>query len=127
MFSIKAILHASMIVADTEVALNFYQGVLGLELDSGRPDLGYPGAWLNLGNQQIHLLELPNPDSVSDRPEHGGRDRHTAFAVDSVDELVRALAQHGVDYTLSRSGRRALFCRDPDGNALEFIEVLKEN
>ncbi len=127
MFMLKSILHASVIVADTKVALEFYQGVLGLEADPDRPDLGYPGAWLNLGSQQIHLLELPNPDPVSDRPEHGGRDRHTAFAVDSIDELVRALAQHGLDYTLSRSGRRALFCRDPDGNALEFIEVLKEN
>jgi glyoxylase I family protein len=26
-----------------------------------------------------------------------------------------------IAYTLSRSGRAALFCRDPDGNALEFI------
>ena len=24
--------------------------------------------------------------------------------------------------TVSRSGRKAVFCRDPDGNALEFIE-----
>ena len=124
MFTVKAILHASVIVADTNVALAFYQGVLGLEADADRPDLGYPGAWLKLGAQQIHLLELPNPDPVSDRPQHGGRDRHTAFAVDSLDELVQALSQHDVDYTLSRSGRRALFCRDPDGNALEFIEVL---
>ena len=123
MFKIKSILHASVIVADTKAALEFYQGVLGLERDPARPDLGYPGAWLNLGSQQIHLLELPNPDPVNGRPQHGGRDRHTAFAVDSVDELVMVLAQHGINYTLSRSGRRALFCRDPDGNALEFIEM----
>ena len=122
MFTIKSILHASFIVADTKTALAFYQGVLGLECDPGRPDLGYPGAWLNVGSQQIHLLELPNPDPVNGRPQHGGRDRHTAFAVDSIDELVALLEQHKMDYTLSRSGRRALFCRDPDGNALEFIE-----
>lgn len=29
----------------------------------------------------------------------------------------------GIPYTRSRSGRTALFCRDPDGNALEFIEI----
>jgi len=122
MLRINAILHASVIVADTKTALAFYQDVLGLECDPARPDLGYPGAWLNVGSQQIHLLELPNPDPISNRPQHGGRDRHTAFAVDSIDELVAALEQHKMDYTLSRSGRRALFCRDPDGNALEFIE-----
>jgi glyoxylase I family protein len=34
---------------------------------------------------------------------------------------MERLNQAGVTYTLSQSGRRALFCRDPDGNALEFI------
>ncbi|MEJ1470820.1 MAG: VOC family protein, partial [Candidatus Sedimenticola sp. (ex Thyasira tokunagai)] len=63
--------HVSLIVADTTRALGFYQGVMGLKLVGDRPDLGFPGAWLWLGRQQIHLLELPNPDRVSGRPEHG--------------------------------------------------------
>jgi hypothetical protein len=29
----------------------------------------------------------------------------------------------GVSYTASKSGRAALFCRDPDANTLEFVEV----
>lgn len=115
--------HASLIVADTDRALDFYCGLLGLERDDSRPDLGYPGAWLNLGRQQIHLLELPNPDPLQGRPAHGGRDRHLAFRVRSLDSLVAVLEKAGIDYSLSRSGRRALFCRDPDRNALEFIEV----
>ena len=123
MYSINSILHASLIVADTKTALDFYQGILGLETDPARPDLGYPGAWLNIGGQQIHLLELPNPDPVTGRPQHGGRDRHIALAMTDLDALAQVLEQHGVDYTFSRSGRRALFCRDPDGNALEFVEM----
>ncbi|MDT8385772.1 MAG: VOC family protein [Gammaproteobacteria bacterium] len=115
-------LHVSMIVADTRKALAFYCGVLGLVEDHQRPDLGYPGAWLQCGGQQIHLLELPNPDPCDGRPEHGGRDRHVALSVASLDALCDALQTAGVKFTLSRSGRRALFCRDPDGNALEFIE-----
>lgn len=118
---IESILHASVVVADTEKSLAFYCGVLGLPQCPDRPDLGYPGAWLQVGGQQIHLLELPNPDPVSGRPAHGGRDRHTAFAVSGFDDLVRRLDQARIPYTLSRSGRKALFCRDPDGNALEFI------
>jgi glyoxylase I family protein len=116
--------HVSFIVADTEAALGFYLDVLGLELDPQRPDLGYPGAWLNLNEtQQIHLLELPNPDPVTGRPEHGGRDRHTAFYIKDLSDIQHALAEAGVAFTLSKSGRKALFCRDPDGNALEFIEI----
>ncbi len=122
MSNITSINHVSVIVSDTSRALEFYEQVLGLPVDEARPDLGYPGAWLRIGGQQLHLLELPNPDPVADRPVHGGRDRHVAFNVDSLDELVSRLELQNIDYTLSRSGRRALFCRDPDGNALEFIE-----
>jgi len=114
--------HASLIVADTARALAFYHDILGLKLDLGRPDLGYPGAWLQVGLRQIHLLELPNPDPVEGRPEHGGRDRHLAMTVRNLDLLSERLSEAGVSFTRSRSGRNALFCRDPDANALEFIE-----
>lgn len=113
--------HVSLIVADTARALAFYRDLLGLEVEPERPDLGFPGAWLRLGGQQIHLLELPNPDPVSGRPAHGGRDRHLAVSVADFDGLRVRLETAGVAITLSRSGRRALFCRDPDGNALELI------
>jgi glyoxylase I family protein len=43
---------------------------------------------------------------------------------DSADAVREALEQAGYAYTMSLSGRKALFCRDRDGNALEFIERL---
>lgn len=113
--------HASLIVSDTEQSLQFYRDVLGMQ-PVERPPLPFPGAWLAIGDQQIHLLELENPDPTSGRPAHGGRDRHVAMHIDSVDALRSDLDAAGVAYTLSISGRRALFCRDRDGNALEFIE-----
>ncbi|OAI18587.1 glyoxalase [Methylomonas koyamae] len=113
--------HASLIVSDTEQSLQFYRDVLGMP-PIERPPLPFPGAWLAIGDQQIHLLELENPDPTSGRPAHSGRDRHVAMHIDSVDVLRNDLEAAGVAYTLSISGRRALFCRDRDGNALEFIE-----
>ena len=115
--------HASLLIADLGRSLAFYRDTLGLDTDPARPELGYPGAWLNLGGQQIHLLQLPNPDPVTGRPGHGGRDRHAALWVSDLSALCGALEDAGVEYSLSRSGRRALFCRDPDGNALEFMEL----
>ena len=122
--SVQAIHHVSLLVADTARALDFYRGVLGLEPDPTRPDLGYPGAWLRVGSLQIHLLELPNPDPVEGRPAHGGRDRHLALTVADIDALQAALEAAEFGFTRSRSGRRALFCRDPDQNALEFVESM---
>lgn len=119
---ISSILHASFIVQSTQRALNFYCGILDFEIDMARPELGFNGAWLKVGTQQIHLLELPNPDPIENRPEHGGRDRHLAFAVSDFEALVEKLSNNNISYTLSKSGRKAVFCRDPDGNALEFIQ-----
>ena len=122
--AVLSIHHVSMLVENTQKALEFYIDLLGLELDHQRPDLGYPGAWINLGGQQIHLLELPNPDPRCGRPEHGGRDRHLAVLVDDLTEITNRLEQRHILYTRSKSGRQAVFCRDYDGNALELIESL---
>ena len=116
-----ALHHISMIVADSDRARAFYEGLLGLEVIE-RPPLPFPGLWLAVGHQQIHLLELPNPDPMDGRPEHAGRDRHLAMTIGSLDALAARLEEQGIPFTRSRSGRKALFCRDPDGNGLEFIE-----
>ncbi len=123
MTNFAGIHHASLIVADTARSVLFYRDLLGMEVCAERPGLGFPGAWLEVGEgQQIHLLELANPDPVEGRPAHGGRDRHVALRVYRLERVREALERGGVAYTLSRSGRAALFCRDPDGNALEIIE-----
>ena len=120
---VMAINHCSLIVADTPKSLEFYMGILGLQCDETRPDLGYPGAWLNAGNGQIHLLEVVNPYSSSDRTEHGGRDYHLALQVSDIDDVMRRLAAAEIVYSKSKSGRKALFCRDFDGNVIELVEV----
>lgn len=121
---ITALLHASFLTADLGRSRIFYETLLGFLPSPARPDMGYPGVWYEIGGQQqIHLMLLPNPETGLQRPRHGGRDRHVALAVDDLEELMNRLKAAGVAFTLSRSGRRALFCRDPDGNALEFIEI----
>ena len=124
MIQVTRLNHVSLLVVDTERALGFYRDLLGLPVSDRRPQLGFPGAWLQLGaGQQIHLLELPAGDAGCPRPEHGGRDRHLALDVQDLDAVIRALDEAGITSTLSRSGRRALFCRDPDGNAIELVEA----
>ena len=123
MGNVTAVHHVSLLVSDTRRALAFYTGLLGLTVDESRPEMAYPGVWLKIGNAQIHLLELPDPLRSTPLLEHGGRDRHVALGVTGLDDIQEALDSAGVHFTPSRSGRRALFCRDPDGNAIELVEV----
>lgn len=116
-----ALHHASYVVSDTKTSLYFYCDVLGLE-QLQRPQLPFPGAWLAVGELQIHLLELENNDPTTGRPQHGGRDRHLALSISDLSLIQTDLDKHNIRYTLSKSGRKALFCRDPDGNAVEIIE-----
>lgn len=121
--SVVSLLHASLLVADLARARAFYEGVLGLSPNPARPAMNFDGAWYDVGGGQIHLINLPNPDPTDARPEHGGRDRHTALGVTDFAAMQARLDAAGLTYTLSRSGRAALFVRDPDGNALELVAV----
>lgn len=114
--------HVSIIVRDAELSLQFYQTLLGLEC-LPRPDLGFPGYWLDLNEgQSIHVMQLANPNTDTIRPEHGGRDYHFALRVDSIEGYAEKLTKLGVTFTKSRSGRKALFAKDLDDNAFELFE-----
>ncbi|WIA28349.1 hypothetical protein OEZ86_010896 [Tetradesmus obliquus] len=119
--------HVALICENLERSLEFYQGVLGMEINPDRPDhkLPYRGAWLWIGPEMIHLMELPNPDPADSakRPEHGGRDRHFCVGMASLDALAEKLDKAGITYTRSMSGRAAIFFRDPDANCLECVEL----
>ena len=105
---IHALLHAGLLVADLARARDFYESVLGLRPYPHRPDLPYPGAWYELGGgQQLHLMQLPNPDAGIARPAHGGRDRHIALSVKDMAALKSRLDAAGIAYTVSQSGRAA--------------------
>ncbi len=119
---ITAIHHTSFIISDINASRHFYSDILGLEPDTTRPDMSFDGLWLDINeSQQIHLLCVDNPDPET-RPEHGGRDRHTAFFITDLAVLQMRLDKENIPYTLSQSGRLALFVRDPDGNTLEMIQ-----
>jgi glyoxylase I family protein len=133
--------HLGVLVADTERSLRFYRDVLGMEDETSlrNSKLPFPGAFVRAGAQQIHIMEYGNAgipenpdhfgvpargeDPLAQRPEHAGRDRHVALTIQDLAPLKQALADAGVAYTMSKSGRAALFCHDPDGNGLEFVET----
>jgi catechol 2,3-dioxygenase-like lactoylglutathione lyase family enzyme len=122
---ILGIHHATFLCSDLPRSRAFYEGVLGLRLSPDRPQMSFDGVWYDIApQQQIHLMLLPDPAAGVHRPAHGGRDRHVALAVKNLAGLKARLEAARIPCTTSQSGRQALFCRDPDGNALEFIEAV---
>lgn len=114
--------HVSFLTSDLSRARAFYEDVLELRVNLSRPSMSFDGVWYDVAQcQQIHLMVLPDVEAGPQRSLHGGRDRHVALSVSDMAQLIARLDKAGISYTLSQSSRSALFCRDPDQNALEFI------
>ena len=130
--------HVAVIVGDAKEALTYYTEVLGMtDASSEAMDSDVPGACVRVGEQTIQLMQLSTPDPFdvdptysmsapppgyvcSGRPVHAGRDRHVALTLHALAPLKASLEANGVNYTMSYSGRQALFCRDKYGNGWEF-------
>lgn len=107
--------HVSINVTDTAAAIDFYTKVLGLVERTDRPDFSFRGAWLDLGGQQVHLLEIDVPSQ---------KGQHFAMWVDDLDAAVEEIRSHGVTVSDPKpvgTGRQA-FLNDPSGNLVELNE-----
>lgn len=107
--------HVSVNVHDLADALDFYTRVLGLTARTDRPELGIGGAWLDLGEQQVHLIEAPAPDD---------RGQHFAIRVADIDAAVAELHANGIDVSdpTPIATSRQCFLHDPSGNRIELHE-----
>ena len=108
--------HVSLNVDDVEAALAFYTGPLGLVPRPDRPDFDFPGAWLDAGGQQVHLIGSTPPQN------HG---QHFALQVDDLDGAIEELRQEGmtVSDAVPVGTSRQAFLNDPAGNRIELHQV----
>jgi glyoxylase I family protein len=113
--------HISFRVDDLEESLHFYMGVLGCERLE-RPDLGFPGAWLQLDNVQVHLLEVSADVALGASPLIASpKANHVAFSVADLEEFRAYLQAEGycpVDGPNPLVPQ--LVVQDPSGNVIEF-------
>ena len=109
--------HVSINVSDAAAAIAFYTDVLGLTVRTDRPEFDFAGAWLDLGDQQVHLLEIDVPDQ---------KGQHFAVRVADLDAAITDIRGHGVKVSDPQTvgpGRQA-FLRDPSGNLVELNQTL---
>lgn len=112
---VRGVHHVSVNVDDVEAAVTFYTTALGLSLRPDRPDFGFAGAWLDVGTQQLHLIETSVP------ADHG---QHFALFVEDLDVAVAELRAGGSDVTdpVPVGSSRQAFLHDPAGNRIELHE-----
>lgn len=121
--------HASIVTRDLERAIVFYREMFGLE-PIERPPFTVPGAWLAVGDRQLHLI-LHQPGTYRSGPIDTA-DSHFAFRTNDFEGVVARLLQKGfredVDDShpmrifLNRNGLAGfaqLYVLDPDRNIVE--------
>jgi glyoxylase I family protein len=106
----------SINVRDVPAALEFYTATLGLVPRTDRPDFRFGGAWLDLGGQQVHLIEGDVPGPLG---------QHFAIQVADLDAAVADLRRSGVEVStpVAVGSNRQSFLRDPSGNSVELQQV----
>jgi catechol 2,3-dioxygenase-like lactoylglutathione lyase family enzyme len=142
--------HVNIVVADMEAMIRFYRDLLGLQLAkqatisgpwisavTGLAEVTADVAFLQPpGGSGIELIRYRTPagaDAAGGAPNATGI-RHIALRVRDIDQLVRAMAAGGVAFfspvqdvpgtqvDYAQEHKRLVYCRDPEGNLLEFCE-----
>jgi lactoylglutathione lyase len=130
-FQVKSYEHVGIRVTDRDAARAFYEK-LGWREEIDLPE-HFANEMVNDAGVYINLIfnGVKRPDSrniLQDEPLKYPGVTHAAFIIDDMDDLVRILDREGIRITdgpVIYSGRRkVLFIRDPDGNVLEFNELL---
>ena len=116
MIKIRGLAHSALRITDADRAISFYDKVLGLKPLSSRPNFGFGGAWLGVGNDQIHLISAAKREGVIDP-----LGPHVALEVEDYGETKRSLKDMGIEFLEAPSnvtGRQSGL--DPDGNTVEL-------
>ena len=108
--------HVSLNVDDVDAAKDFYIDVLGFTERPDRPDFGFGGAWLDVGGQQVHLIEAGTPADLG---------QHFAVRVADIDATVAELREKGLTVSDAKpvATNFQAFLHDPAGNTVELHQV----
>ncbi|WP_099355287.1 VOC family protein [Fredinandcohnia onubensis] len=122
MIKYKELHHVSLTVTNLEKAKDFYSNILCLN-EIERPNFDFPGAWYAIGNQQLHLINLPESQTIRKDKSISSREGHFALRVENYYDTLNWLSINNVtvlEKPDSVSGFAQIFCADPDGNLIEL-------
>ena len=119
---VKRAHHVSFCVAEIDRARAFYGDLLGLP-EIERPDFGFPGAWYQAGEVQVHLIQAPaGAPTGTPPPSISPVAYHAAFEIEDYEAVSKALRDRGIPLIETGAEVGQLFLQDPDGNVIELIQ-----
>jgi catechol 2,3-dioxygenase-like lactoylglutathione lyase family enzyme len=133
--------HYLLVARNLEKTKDFYQNVLGMEIASERPDFGFPGYWLKIGDAICVHLASQAPNRIRDQfllKKHpkgtngSGSVDHIAFLAEDPNEVRdriqrKKVAMHFRSFPDAKLFQ--IFLKDPDDVTIElnFLgEVIDE-
>ena len=127
---VKQIDHNTIVVSDLAQSIRFYTEVLGMR-QVERPAFGFPGAWLQAGNTQIHMNVQGAEAGRAGLASGGGsvvsHGFHVAFEVEDCEAATARLAELKIPLAVGPhtrpDGARQLYLRDPDGHLIELFST----
>jgi catechol 2,3-dioxygenase-like lactoylglutathione lyase family enzyme len=114
---------------DVKKAASFYQDVLGLSPDPGRPHIpSIDGYWMDVGGTaQIHLMGVDGTSKFAEGPGKDPSHPHVALAVADIQEAKKELERMGVSHWVTRGvvgpQSQQIFMHDPFGNMIELHQA----
>ena len=127
---VLALHHVTVPATDLEASKRFYREILGLR-EIERPPFDFPGAWFQLGANQLHLIVDAN-STLRQGKGLDSRDIHFACRVSSYQEAVEFLQSKGYDEKASdelmqmkcdphsTAGFPQIYILDPARNVIEL-------
>jgi catechol 2,3-dioxygenase-like lactoylglutathione lyase family enzyme len=115
--------HGALVVADEQRAREFYVGALGLAEIARPSNFDFPGLWVRVGDQEIHIIRGrgARPDWTADELA-GGFASHLAIEVEDFDGFLARLRIPLVGGPRERGdGVRQAYVQDPDGHVIEIM------
>jgi glyoxylase I family protein len=119
MAELQALHHLSFTVPDLDAAMGFWRDVLGFHAID-RPDLGFPGAWLQGYGTEVHLLAPAGTPAAEG--QLSPLRNHVAFQVDDLGAMRAKLEAAGLEVLGPRGSIRQMWVLDPGANVVEFIQ-----
>eukprot|EP00931_Biecheleriopsis_adriatica_P069229 TRINITY_DN4309_c0_g1_i4.p1 TRINITY_DN4309_c0_g1~~TRINITY_DN4309_c0_g1_i4.p1 ORF type:complete len:337 (-),score=61.62 TRINITY_DN4309_c0_g1_i4:302-1312(-) len=149
---IRGVNHIALVVRDIGRSVHFYVDVLGFDLID-RPNFDRHGAWLSMGNIQLHLIK-GTPDVCQGKHPNDLIVSHVALDISDVNAVVKRLkelqrnkapelrwrqnvsvptakqsagARFESDHTSDDGATQQFFLEDPDGYWIELCNCAEDH